>query len=183
MLMGRGPASGGLALGGSVQVRSQAGRLQSPPGMVPCSACPELPSGSRSQPNAADTSPVPRAAAPEVTFPTTRLRPGACHWGSEGRFMGGFYYSQFCRGILPLSIMAFPPVPRGEAQGKVGAGSVCSNASRCVFKAMVFGAKPFSALPVCSILHPFGGGRQSQCPNLQLSQNWGCFDRYKRDAE
>lgn len=44
-------------------------------------------------------------------------------------------------------------------QGKAGAGSVCSNVSRCVFRAMVFGAKPFSALPLCWILHPFGGGR------------------------
>lgn len=123
-----------------------------------------------------DTSPMPGAAAPEVTFPTARVGPGACHCGSKGRLMGGFYYSQFCRGILPLSIIAFPPVTRGEAQGKAVAGSVCSNASRCVFKAMVFGAKPFSALPVRWILHPFGGGRQCQCPNLQLSQKWGCFD-------
>lgn len=28
--------------------------------------------------------------------------------------MGAFYYSQFCRGILPLFIMAFPPVTGGE---------------------------------------------------------------------
>lgn len=33
--------------------------------------------------------------------------------------------------------MAFAPVTRGEAQGKAGAGSVCSNASRCVLKAVL----------------------------------------------
>lgn len=89
--------------------------------------------------------------------------------------MGGFYYAQFCRGILPLFIMAFPPVTRGETKGKAGAGSVCSNVSRCVFTAMVFGAKSFSALPIRCILHPLGKAGQSplqggQGPNLQLSQ-------------
>lgn len=92
--------------------------------------------------------------------------------------MGGFYYSQFCRGILPLFIMAFPPVTRGETQGKAGAGSVCSNVSRCVFKAMAFGAKPFSALPVRWISHPLGGGRQSpfkgyvSAPTCTSAKNW-----------
>lgn len=66
----------------------------------------------------------------------------------KGRLMGGFYYSQFCGRILPLFIMAFPPRDEGETQGKAGAGSVCSNVSRCVFKAMVFGAKLSSALPI-----------------------------------
>lgn len=50
----------------------------------------------------------PGRAAPEVTF-GGRPSPGACHHGSKGRLMGGFYYSQFCRGILPLFIMAFSP--------------------------------------------------------------------------
>lgn len=123
--------------------------------------------------------PCPGRAAPEVTF-VGRLSPGACHHGSKGRLMGGFYYSHFCRGILPLFIMAFPPVTGGGTQGKAGAGSVCSNVSRCVFRAMVFGAKPLSALPVCWILHPFGGGRQS--PSLGgVSATQGCFELHGTD--
>lgn len=152
---GQGPCQPALVSGGFFHARTG---LQSPP-----RGCPSvLAHSSPPSPLPAwwDASPCPGRAAPEVTF-GGRPSPGACHHGSKGRLMGGFYYSQFCRGILPLFIMAFPPRDGGEAQGKAGAGCVCSNVSRCVFRAMVFGAKPFSALPVCWILHPFGRGRQS----------------------
>lgn len=65
--------------------------------------------------------PCPGRAAPEVTF-GGRPSPGACHHGSKGRLMGAFYYSQFCRGILPLFIMAFLPPLRERRGGNTGQG-------------------------------------------------------------
>lgn len=108
---GQGPCQPALVWGGFFRARSWAGHGCKAPreGAPLCSPPSPLPAWW-------DASLCPGRAAPEVTFGG---RPSPCHHGSKGRLMGRFYYSQFCRGILPLFIMAFPPVTGGKRRARL----------------------------------------------------------------
>lgn len=109
--------------------------------------------------------PCPGRAAPGVTF-GGRPSPGTCHHGSKGRLMGGFYYSQFCRGILPLFIMAFPPGTGGEHRARLEQALFALTSQGVFSEQWYLVLNPFLHFPAaaCCILLEEGGRALS----------WGC---------